>query len=92
VDGLGYDVLSFRADGTERFLEVKTTWYSPQQPFLVTRNEVDFSAEEPERFTLVRVYRFTSPRVGLYELGGSLRKTATLESVSYSGTPKAAKA
>ena len=63
-DGLGYDVRSFRPDGTERLLEVKTTRYSPQQPFLVTRNEVDLSVEQPDRFTLVRVSRFEAARTG----------------------------
>lgn len=89
-DGLGYDVLSFRPDGTERFLEVKTTRYSPHQPFLVSRNEVDFSDEEPERFALLRVYRFDSGRAGLYELAGSLRQSASLDAVMYTGRPRPA--
>lgn len=88
-DGLGYDVLSFRPDGTERFLEVKTTRYAPQQPFLVTRNEVELSIEEPARFTLVRVYRFEAPRAGFYELSGSLRSTASLSPTQFSATPRA---
>lgn len=89
-DGLGYDVLSFAPDGVERFLEVKTTRYSSYQPFLVTRNEVDFSSEEPERFALVRLFRFEKTQRGFYELPGSLTDTSDLEATVYSGLPRAA--
>lgn len=88
-DGLGYDVQSWTADGVERFLEVKTTRYTEFQPFLVTRNEVDFSEEEPERFSLVRVFQLEKPSLGYYELSGSLRATADLQGETYSGVPRA---
>lgn len=88
-DGLGYDVLSFRPDGVERFLEVKTTVRSEHQPFHVTRNEVDFSDEEPERFTLVRIFHL-GRRPGFYELEGSLKESAQLEPDSWIGLPRPA--
>lgn len=88
-DGLGYDVLSFdAATGMERFLEVKTTRYTELQPFLISRNEVDLSEEEPERFTLVRLYEFDSPRAGQYRLNGALTETADLRAEQYSGIPR----
>lgn len=39
-DGLGYDVLSFDADGRERYIEVKTTAFGQETPFYVSRNEL----------------------------------------------------
>ncbi len=86
-DGLGHDVLSYDLDGSERFLEVKTTRYSPQQPFLVSQNEVDFSVETGDRFTLIRLFRFERDAVGYYELRGSLHKTALLRPTTYQGVP-----
>lgn len=89
-DGLGFDVLSFTPDGIEQYLEVKTTRYSPHQPFFVSRSEVDFSATENDRFTLVRLFRFESPRTGFFELRGSLRETADLRTATYVGVPRTA--
>lgn len=87
-DGLGYDILSYSPVGVERFLEVKTTRYSEFQPFLVSRNEVEFSDEEPERFSLVRVFAFDRPNLGHYELSGSLHETAELHPEQFSGLPR----
>lgn len=87
-DGLGFDVLSFESDGAERYLEVKTTRYSPQQPFFVSHNELELSGEEPDRFTLVRVFRFETPRAGFYELPGSLRLSADLQPATFVARPR----
>jgi len=37
-DGIGYDIRSFERDGSDRFIEVKTTAYGKQTPFFVSRN------------------------------------------------------
>lgn len=87
-DGLGYDVLSFTPDGEKRFLEVKTTVRSKYQPFHVSSKEVDFSTEEPERFSLVRVFSIHN-KLGCYELHGSLQESAQLLPESYLGLPRA---
>lgn len=57
-DGLGFDVLSYEADGRDRFIEVKTTAYGPSTPFYVTPNEANVSARERERFHLYRPFSF----------------------------------
>lgn len=85
-DGLGFDVKSFTHQGQERYLEVKTTVRSERQPFYVSANEVEFSAEVPEHFSLVRVFRL-GRGPGFYELHGSLRDTATLVPDSYIARP-----
>ncbi|GAA2732375.1 hypothetical protein GCM10009867_08110 [Pedococcus aerophilus] len=85
-DGLGYDVRSFDPTGKERFLEVKTTIRSQRQPFYVSANEVDFSEEAQDRFTLVRVFHLER-NPGFYEMSGSLKETALLVPDSYVAQP-----
>ncbi|WP_299926141.1 DUF3883 domain-containing protein [uncultured Nocardioides sp.] len=86
-DGLGYDVRSFDPSGNERFIEVKTTRYARHLPFLVTRNEVDFSEERPTQFVLYRLFMLGAAGMGHYELAGSLRSQAQLEPTTYRGLP-----
>lgn len=51
-DGLGYDVLSYESDGSERYIEVKTTAHDAVTPFFVSSNEVEFAREQAEQFRL----------------------------------------
>jgi hypothetical protein len=60
-DGVGFDILSFRTDGTPRKIEVKTTSGSRTTPFFLTRTERAVCDEEPE---IWRLYR-------LHDLGGT---------------------
>ena len=53
-DGLGYDVLSFDADGKERFIEVKTTTFGRATPFFISRGELALSQGAKEQFHLYR--------------------------------------
>lgn len=81
-DGLGYDVLSFDADGKERLIEVKTTSFGKRTPFFVTRNEVACSIEERESYYLYRLFAFRKdPR--LFTLHGRIDRTCTLDPVQY---------
>jgi hypothetical protein len=81
-DGLGYDVLSFDANGRERFVEVKTTAYGKETPFYVTRGELYLSREASAQFRLCRVFDFRkSPR--LFSLKGQLDGHCQLDPVTY---------
>ena len=81
-DGLGYDVLSFDANGKERFIEVKTTAFSKETPFFVTRNELDFSKDASDHFVLCRLFEFRQkPR--LFALNGALDQHCALDPVTY---------
>ena len=42
-DGTGYDIKSFNLDGTERYIEVKTTKQGIDTEFFMTPNEIAFS-------------------------------------------------
>jgi hypothetical protein len=53
----------------------------------VSQNEVAFSEQEKDRFTLVRLFRFERDAVGFYELPGSLRTSASLRPTTYEGIP-----
>lgn len=81
-DGLGYDVLSFDADGKERFVEVKTTTFGRDTPFFVSRGELALSHGAKEQFHLYRLFEFRkSPR--LFDLPGSLDQHCLLDPVTY---------
>jgi hypothetical protein len=81
-DGLGYDVLSFEADGKERFIEVKTTTFGRDTPFFISRGELALSHGAKDQFHLYRLFEFRkAPR--LFDLKGSLDQHCVLDPVSY---------
>jgi len=55
-DGTGYDVHSYGLDGKDIFIEVKTTKGALGNTFHVTRNELERSRKEGDRYYLYRVY------------------------------------
>ena len=58
-DGLGYDILSVEDDGvTKRYIEVKTTTGSENQPFFFTDNELRVSQQNKDHYYLYRVYNY----------------------------------
>jgi len=57
-DGAGFDILSFREDGTKLYIEVKTTTGAAASEFFMSSNEVAFSTTHPNDYELRRVYDF----------------------------------
>ncbi|BDU18276.1 DUF3883 domain-containing protein [Lysobacter auxotrophicus] len=84
-DGTGYDILSFDADGRERFIEVKTTAYMAETPFFVTPNEVDFSSEQFRQFHLYRLFAFRK-RPRMFVLTGPVAANCHLEANGFRAT------
>lgn len=86
-DGAGYDIASFNADGSTRYIEVKTTNGGPETPFYITANELRVSENAAAAFSLYRVYWFSKePRI--YCLRGSLKASAmTLEAKVFQVSP-----
>ncbi len=82
-DSLGFDILSFEANGRERLIEVKTTRFGSFTPFFASRNEVDVSAQRQNDYQLYRLYKF-SEQPKLFVLPGSLRHSCHLDPVAYS--------
>lgn len=74
----GFDIRSFEPNGSDRFIEVKTTKYSKYTPFFVTPNELTFSQKNAARYFLYRVFKFRKePRI--FTLNGNLEDTCTLK-------------
>lgn len=63
-DGMGYDILSKNKNGTDRFIEVKTTKLSKETPIYLSRNELKFASLKAKDFFLYRVFNFAeTPRI-----------------------------
>ena len=81
-DGLGYDISSFEIDGTEIFIEVKTTLGGISTPFYLTERERRVAAELRAAYRLYRLFDFNrKPRI--YPLYGPLEDKAHLEPITY---------
>lgn len=55
-DGLGFDILSRNTNGTDRYIEVKSTKLTKEAPFYFTALEYDFSKRNRPNFFLYRVF------------------------------------
>ncbi|MCH7396737.1 DUF3883 domain-containing protein [Belliella sp. DSM 107340] len=73
-DGLGYDILSYSLDGSEKYIEVKTTKASFYKTFYVTNNELEWSKRNPDQYYLYRLYEFkdSSSQAKLQMIKGDL--------------------
>lgn len=61
-DGLGYDILSYNELGKEIYIEVKTTKRGKNQPFYITKNELECSKINSNNFFIYRLYDFDDKR------------------------------
>ena len=81
-DGTGYDIMSFEEDEVTRFIEVKTTNGGSLTPFIISRNELEFSEETEDAFCLYRVFEFSKyPK--LFIVRGDLNQALHLEAMDY---------
>lgn len=55
-DGLGFDILSKNINGTDRYIEVKSTKLTKEAPFYFSALEYDFSNRHSSNFFLYRVF------------------------------------
>ena len=55
-DGLGFDILSRNTNGTDRYIEVKSTKLTKEAPFYFSALEHDFSRKNRSKFFLYRVF------------------------------------
>lgn len=81
-DGLGYDILSFEADGRERYIEVKTTAFSKETPFFISRGEIQFAEDHKQQFHLYRLFEFRrEPK--LFDLPGAVESHCLVNPISF---------
>lgn len=59
-DGLGFDILSKNTNGTDRYIEVKSTKLTKEAPFYFSALEYDFSKRARSNFFLYRVFNLKS--------------------------------
>lgn len=63
-DGTGFDILSKNINGTDRYIEVKTTKLRKETPIYLTKNEVAFANKHSNHFFLYRVFDFAdTPKI-----------------------------
>lgn len=58
-DGKGYDVLSFNEDGSEFYIEVKTTTGNHDTPFDISLNEYLFAERNKGDYKIYRLYNYS---------------------------------
>ncbi len=83
-DGLGYDILSRNNNGTDRFIEVKTTKLSKETPIYLSKTELNFSLKQEKHFYLYRVFNFDS-KPKIFIKNGEYESFCKLIPQSYKG-------
>lgn len=84
-DGAGFDILSKREDGSDIFIEVKSTKLGKEAPFFFSKNENEFSEKNSADFHLYRVFSLNrNPK--LYIQQGRFADFCKVEPVSFKGS------
>lgn len=89
-DGLGYDILSFNLDGSEKHIEVKTTTDSKNTPFYISQNERQYAKDNSSSYWLYRVYDINQKvkNVKLEKYQGNLEQYFAFEPTDYLASKK----
>ena len=83
-DGAGFDILSKNPNGTDRYIEVKTTKLTKETPIFFTKNEYEFSIDKSEDYHLYRLFNFSeTPK--LFIVNGSFDQFCKKEAVQFKG-------
>jgi len=61
-DGTGFDIQSFDTNGNKIFIEVKTTKGRQNSTFFVTRNELERSKVEQDKYFLYRLFNYNEEK------------------------------
>lgn len=83
-DGAGFDILSYNPDGTDKYIEVKTTKLGKETPFFFSKGELDFSKKSAGNYHLFRLFNFNSD-AKIFTKKGGLHEICQSEAVSYRG-------
>ena len=83
-DGTGYDILSKNVNGTDRYVEVKTTKLSKETPIYLTKNEISFANNKTKEFFLYRVYNF-GPKPQMFIKEGNYEGFCTILPMTFKG-------
>jgi hypothetical protein len=83
-DGAGFDILSKYSNGTDKYIEVKTTKLSKETPFYFTRNELQFSLKHSNDFHLYRLFN-VEEEVKMFIKTGGLNTICHSVPMTYKG-------
>lgn len=83
-DRAGFDILSKNVDGTDRYIEVKTTKLSKEAPFYFSKNEYEFSKMKKDSFHLYRVIN-TLEKPRFFSANGGFDDFCNKEAINYRG-------
>ena len=83
-DGAGFDILSKNTNGTDRYIEVKTTKLGKYTPIYFSRNELNYSQKHESNYHLYRLFEFDK-RPRMFNSKGRLDAICEVEAVSYVG-------
>jgi hypothetical protein len=83
-DGAGFDILSKNINGTDKYIEVKTTKLGKETPFYFTQNELSFSCNHRDSFHLFRLFNFDND-AKMFTKNGSLDQICHSTPITYKG-------
>ena len=82
-DGAGYDIRSFKDDGSPLFIEVKSTRGGAETSFFISAAELEFSERHPNDYELIRVFNLQDEGAEFYRLAGKLRERLRLDATAF---------
>ena len=83
-DGAGFDILSKNQNGSDKYIEVKTTKLGKETPFYFSKNELDFSVEHSSDFHLFRLFNFEQ-EAKMFIKNGNLNTVCNSVPTTYKG-------
>lgn len=83
-DGAGFDILSKNNNGTDKYIEVKTTKLGKETPFYFSRNELLFSIDHVKDYHLFRLFNFEK-NTKMFTKNGGLDTICNSIPMSYKG-------
>lgn len=83
-DGAGFDILSRNVNGTDKYIEVKTTKLGKETPFYFSRNELLFSQNKSSDYHLYRLFNFNQ-NAKMFVKNGGLDKVCTSVPLTFKG-------
>ena len=83
-DGAGFDILSRNPNGTDKYIEVKTTRLGRDTPIFFSNNELQYSISNSEDFHLYRIFNFEKD-TKMFLKNGALNKICNSVPISYKG-------
>lgn len=83
-DGAGFDILSRNPNGTDKYIEVKTTKLGKETPFFFSRNELRFSQNKRSDYHLYRLFNFNT-NAKMFVKNGGLDTICTSVPMTFKG-------